>query len=245
MTRSPGGHRTGSEDQTRRWATRDGREFDDANLPASAGVCISNGAPMDLRPQKFWGLWRHNPIVKRLAVLLFVVGGLALGACTTPFSSSSPTTTTQPAITAATLCGSIPRINELVVTRHSGIAGSHFTFARVVRVYDAAAAQRVASAMCALPTLSRTVFCPAEMAFSYELKFGYSVPPPPGHEVHNAEVYMTVTMGPTGCQTITGLPSTRWFVGHQDFYRVLGVAMGLHAANRSTFVGYPPMTLHP
>jgi hypothetical protein len=49
--------------------------------------------------------------------------------------------------------------------------------------------------------------------------------------------YVTVRMNPSGCESINGLPSTRWILGHGAFYRLLGAAMGIRSASLLTFLG--------
>ena len=186
--------------------------------------------------------------MRRLVLLLLATSGLALGACSPFGSSTSTTTTTLPAITTATLCSSIPRIDQLIVTRHVKVAGYSYTFHRIIRVTDAQAAQRVASAMCALPNLPYGTHCSAALAVSYTLQFGYSVPPPSPSMLRQSEAFVTFTMEPTGCQVVIGTPgvaSARWIAQRQSFYRVLGDAMGIRSASLITFAGYGPTALRP
>jgi len=71
--------------------------------------------------------------------------------------------------------------------------------------------------------------CPALFAVTYHLIFSVKL----AHDT----VGEIVDLNPTGCQPVTGIGPIRTLSLHEDFYQVLGTAIGLAHANRSTFAG--------
>ena len=164
---------------------------------------------------------RRSAIVplSMVAVALLATGAVA---SSTPSSASTKT--------AAYLCQVIPRVDRLIVTRDAPGVQFHFTFPAVVTVASAAMAQDVASSACALPEVTKGVYhCPAEFAVSYTLDFAVR-----GEKGMGGE---SIVANPTGCELVTGLGATRVCALRPGFYRLLGRAIGIKRAERSTFAG--------
>jgi hypothetical protein len=178
-------------------------------------VCNDSGYPM-------------KRLVRFTAVSMVLVAGLGLAACGSSPSVSPTTTSTGPSSQVPYLCQVIPRIDRLIVTRTALTNQFHFTFPGVVTVTNAAAAQAVATAACALPDAPKDAqSCPAEFAISYRLFFAVR-----GEKGMGGEY---IDVNPTGCQLVTGLGTVREATTHPAFYRLLGNAMGLKNANYLTF----------
>jgi hypothetical protein len=156
-----------------------------------------------------------------------LVAALGLSACG---GASSTAPTTSPMNGAAYLCQVLPRVDRLIVTRKVSGNQFHFTFPAVVTVTNAAAARRIASDACGLPSAPNGVqACPVEFSIWYHLDFAVR-----GEKGMSGE---SIVVNPTGCQTVTGLGAVRTTAGRQVFYRLLGNALGLRNAGRSTFSG--------
>jgi hypothetical protein len=179
-----------------------------------------------------------------------VVSGIALSACSTPFSSG--TGSSAPAqFPNAALCASIHRIDQLIVQRSVGQPARIFAFQARVFVGNRGAAEQVATAMCALSDLPAGTHCPEALAISYRLYFEHLVHTvgSGGDGTSNYWAGNSFTFNPTGCQVLHGLGSARWIARHQGFYRTLGTAMSgwvgltphakqlLREAGEETFAG--------
>jgi hypothetical protein len=91
-------------------------------------------------------------------------------------------------------------------------------------------ARMVADAVCALPRMpSGTFSCPMDLGIAYHLTFWAG-----GME------FGAITVGATGCQVVRVLGAERWVARSPDFWRTLGVAMGLTRPHLATFQGPPP-----
>lgn len=164
----------------------------------------------------------------RIAVPAALGAALLLAACGSP-STSGPTTS-RSSVETAYLCRVIARVDRLVVTRHAPGHEFLFRFPSVVTVTNAAEAQAVAKAACALPDAPKGAqACPVEFAISYRLIFAIRGDKGMGGD--------TIDVNPTGCQLVTGLATTREAMTAIAFYRLLGNAMGLRNANYLTFRG--------
>jgi hypothetical protein len=134
----------------------------------------------------------------------------------------------------AALCAGISRIDRLVILRSRGmnrIQEVHFPFPLRVTVTNAAAAQSVARAVCALPRMPAGVFhCPDMLlGTTYQLTFtagGQDLP--------------VVTAQSTGCQTVTGAGPVRRADSTSGFWQVLGRAIGLYSPGVPVFRGDGP-----
>jgi hypothetical protein len=125
------------------------------------------------------------------------------------------------------ICSVVNEATSLRVSRGIPLNPTKFSFSRLVFVKQAASAQVVAVALCALPAMPTGVLsCPNDFGFKYSLLF--SVP--------NQSV-TDVRLDPTGCESVSGLGAVRWTEQSPNFYRVLGPAMGLKGAAQSTFAG--------
>ena len=99
-----------------------------------------------------------------------------------------------------------------------------------MNVTSARAAQAVAKAACALPDAPKGVqACPAGFDVSYQLVFAVR-----GEKGLGGE---GIDVGPSGCQSVTGLGTVREVMSRPAFYRLLGSAIGLHHSNQQTFLG--------
>ena len=168
--------------------------------------------------------WRTARAIAPIAL----VAALGLSACGGGPSTAS--TTSSPTNDAAYLCQVLPRVDRLIVTRKVSGNQFHFTFPAVETVTNAAAARRIASVACGLPSAPNGVqACPVEFSIWYHLDFAVR-----GEKGMGGE---SIVVNPTGCQTVTGLGAVRTTARRQNFYRLLGNALGLRNAGRSTFAG--------
>ena len=128
------------------------------------------------------------------------------------------------------LCQVIPRVNRLHVSRSAPVTEFAFTFPPVVTVTRASAARAVARAACALPDApTGAQACPAEFAVTYQLVFGIR-----GDKGMSGDA---IVMNPTGCRVVSGIGRVREAISSNNFYQVLGRAMGLTNASDLTFRG--------
>ena len=130
---------------------------------------------------------------------------------------------------ASTLCEPGVAVTHLTVHR---TPQNHikFNFPADVVVASSSQARMVADAVCALPRMpSGTFSCPLDLGIVYHLSFWAG-----GVE------FGAVSVGATGCQVVRGLGVQRWVARSPDFWRTLGVAMGLTRPDLATFQGPPP-----
>jgi hypothetical protein len=103
----------------------------------------------------------------------------------------------------------------------------HFSFPAQVTVTDAAEAQAVARALCALAPMPRgPILCPIDWGVSYRLLFAAG-----GGRLWQVKV------DASGCQEVSGVSPARWIAGSTAFWSVLGNAVGLSHASSVTFAG--------
>jgi hypothetical protein len=97
-------------------------------------------------------------------------------------------------------------------------------------VTNVAAVRQVEHALCVLPHRPPGVYhCPADFGPSYSLRFWVGTLALP-----------TVTVEPTGCEIVGGLPgSVRWTALSPQFWRTLGRALGLSRPSVASFSGRP------
>ncbi|MGO8876869.1 MAG: hypothetical protein ACLQNG_14030 [Acidimicrobiales bacterium] len=152
------------------------------------------------------------------------------GALADPGQSHALRTSAQPPGSAASgLCGSVSSITGAVVHRVVALPQNHpkFSFPAVVRIRSTGAAKRVARTLCALPRFPEGVYsCPVDLGISYNIEFSL------------AGATKTVSVNPWGCETVGGAISPRRATS--GMWPVLGSAMGLRHATRSTFAGTIP-----
>ena len=133
---------------------------------------------------------------------------------------------------ASALCEQGVAVTHLTVRRTNEFPQNHirFDFPADVTVASSSQARMVADAVCALPRMpSGTLSCPADLGIVYHLSFWAG-----GVE------FRAVSVGATGCQVVRGLGVQRWVARSPDFWRTLGVAMGLTRPDLAAFQGPPP-----
>jgi hypothetical protein len=181
----------------------------------------------------------------RLAVLALGLAALAgCGSVAAPGGGSSASPAARAAATSSSappkatasqipLCASISQITRLTVVRSrtlNRIQELHFPFPPRVIISNAAAAQSVAKAVCALPRMpAGTLHCPMEMlGTTYQLTFtaaGRDLP--------------LVTATATGCERVSGAGPVR-LAASAGFWQALGRAMDLVAPGPPVFKGDGP-----
>jgi hypothetical protein len=133
---------------------------------------------------------------------------------------------------ASALCDPGVAVTHLTVRRINEFPQNHinFNFPAVVTVAGSSQARMVADAVCALPRMpSGTFHCPGDLGIVYDLSF----------RAGSVE-FGAVSVGASGCQGVRGLGVPRWVARSPDFWRTLGVAMGLTRPDLATFQGPPP-----
>jgi len=130
-----------------------------------------------------------------------------------------------------TLCAAAGAVDRLTVSRVNSFPGNHqrFSFPATVAVTDAARATPVARALCALPSASLDIGCPADLGIIYRLDFASA-----GHN------FRPVTIRAGGCEGVSGLGLNRWLIRSPAFWGVLGQAMGLPDPGHVAFAGIMP-----
>jgi hypothetical protein len=136
----------------------------------------------------------------------------------------------QEASNTDALCGSIPSLRRLVVSRTDAFPQNNFRFSfpTTVTVSNRSRVRAVARALCALPVMPTGIHhCPADFGIVYHLAFSA-----PGHLVSpvSAEI--------GNCEVVRGVgSSTRWVARSPGFWTTLGMAMGLTSPSSKTFAG--------
>jgi hypothetical protein len=161
-----------------------------------------------------------------LAVLTIVAGGV-IGGC------ASASVTSPSSAAATSVCQNISRVDRLDAKRTDALPQnqSHFTFAADISTSDATQVQVAAQALCALPAMpTGAIFCPADFGITYQLTFDAG-----------ATQFPTVTVDPSGCQTVRGLGTTvAWATTSPGFWPTLGAALGLPHPTAADFAGTRP-----
>ena len=171
-------------------------------------------------------LWDDCSVRIRVAFAAVVGAGLLAGCGSTP--TAAPPSTTLPVMQVTgdyvPACAVVPQISQMIVHR-SAISPGKFKFSEYSVVKDPMAARMVAKALCALPNqVGKADACPPDFGPNYYLSF----------PVARRDI-LTVYADPTGCGTTEGLGTERALNPH--FWQVLGAALGLHPALRSSFIG--------
>ena len=132
------------------------------------------------------------------------------------------------------LCQLSSKVNRLTVTRSRNANSISLVFPATVRSSDKARVQALARALCALPKPpSTTMYCVADFGVRYSLQFREYL----GIEAVAEPVARVVVVDPSGCEFVIGLGSTRWTDTRPQFWTLLGAAVGLPHATRTTFTG--------
>jgi hypothetical protein len=127
------------------------------------------------------------------------------------------------------LCGSVGRVDHLVVERVNLLRHNHprFTFPARVNVSNPVQARLVAQAACALPQMpSGSISCPNDTGIIYRLTF-----------TADGKKLAPVRAEATGCSVVYGIGQTRWIARSPGFWRTLGTAMGIGHPSNFTFGG--------
>jgi hypothetical protein len=128
------------------------------------------------------------------------------------------------------LCGLIPSLRRLVVSRTDAFPQNHFRFSfpKTVTVSNRSRVRVVARALCALPVMPTGIHnCPADFGIIYHLAFSA-----PGRIVSS----VSAEIG--NCEVVRGVgASTRWVARSPGFWTTLGMAMGLTSPSPKTFAG--------
>jgi hypothetical protein len=163
---------------------------------------------------------------------LLIITSLAVGLVVAGCNAQSPATWAGGGQfpKGASVCGYVHDVTSLEVTRTGVINKETFSFPSRVDVDSAASAWRVATEICSLPTWpTGRYFCTDAWGPTYRLSF-----------FDKGTLVAAVDATPTGCASVypptsTGSMSPREASG--SFWKVLGAAVGLHAATASTFAG--------
>jgi hypothetical protein len=166
------------------------------------------------------------------SVLLSVVLPTATALAATPTNRSHWTESSRPAVSQGiSVCGFVNTVDRLTVTRSHPGNPETFTFSAMVKTSSKLRIRALAKALCALPSPGTgTYHCPADYGPHYTLNFVSTVS-------DMAAAITPVVVQATGCESVKGLTPTRWIALTPSFWGVLGVAIGLPHATRSTFAG--------
>ena len=179
----------------------------------------------------------RRAIVASLCVVIALYAGPLSGAAWASHSSSEPHPASSPRSARSSglgLCQLTGRVNRLTVTRNHNANPITFTFPAALKGRDKARVQALARALCALPKPpSTTMYCVADLGVRYSLHFWDYL----GNEAVARPVARVVVVDPWGCELVTGLGGTRWTDTRPQFWTVLGAAIGLAHATRTTFAG--------
>ena len=179
----------------------------------------------------------RRAIVASLCAVVALCAGPLSGAAWASHSSSQPhpASSLRPARSSGLgLCQLTGKVNRLTVTRNHSANPITFTFPAMIKTRDKARVQALARALCALPKpLSTTMYCVVDLGVRYSLHFWDYL----GNEAVARPVARVVVVDPWGCEFVTGLGSTRWTDTRPQLWTVLGAAIGLPHATRTTFAG--------
>jgi len=175
-----------------------------------------------------------------LAVVGTAVSVVGVAACRSAAGGASPadsqvhnhTTTAVQAANWTAACRSAPEATRLLVSR-IGVGQPQRPAPRApakATVTSIAAVRQAERALCALPRRPPGIYhCPADFGPSYSLRFWVG-----------ALALPTVTVRPTGCEIVGGMPgSVRWTARSPQFWRTLGQALGVTRPSAATFSGQP------
>jgi hypothetical protein len=164
-----------------------------------------------------------------MAVAVTVAGCAPSRSSTAP---AAPASSLPISLTSSSLCQMVPKLDRLVVRRVDELAQNHFTFSFPAEVTVTATrrVQVAARALCALPKMPTGVICPADFGIVYHLSF-----------FAGRRSFPDVTVRPAGCQQVGGLGVTRWVARSPQFWRAIGLAIGLAHPSSQTFRGSGPL----
>jgi hypothetical protein len=133
--------------------------------------------------------------------------GSSAGASSAGAASASAPADTGGVSAAGSLCTDRPAADRVVVSRTPS--------PRQVMVSGATQVRAMVAALCALPPLSAGQPCPATSAGSVRLTFAAGT-----------QSFSPVTVQESGCRSVTGLGTTRWWSGSAPLSLLLDEAVG-------------------
>ena len=175
---------------------------------------------------------RLRGIVAISSVLLSVVLPTATALAATTTNQGHWIESSRPAVSKGiSVCGLVNAVDRLTVTRSHPGNPETFNFPVIVKTSNKHRIRALAKALCALPSPGTGIYhCPADYGPHYTLNFVSTV--------SDMVVGVTpVVVQATGCEVVRGLSTTRWVALTPSLWGVLGVAVGLPHATRSTFAG--------
>ncbi len=175
---------------------------------------------------------RLRGFVAILSVLLSVALPTATALAATTTNQSHWAESSRPAVSQGiSVCGFVNSVDRLTVTRSHRGNPETFTFPAIVTTSNKMRIRALATALCSLPSPGTGVYhCPADYGPHYTLNFVSTVS-------DMIAALTPVVVQATGCESVRGLTPSRWIALTPSFWRVLGVAIGLDHAARSTFAG--------
>lgn len=173
------------------------------------------------------------------AGLVVLVVAMVAGVVGHPWPSGTAGAASSGAGSGVPACGVSAPLAKLVVTRTDAFPQNRITFSfpASVTVRSAAAVERVAKALCSLPSMPQgRISCPADLGIDYHLVFtvsGKGVPP-----------VQPVVAEATGCEGVEGARSDGQTT-NGAFWTTLGRAMGLPDPTEAIFRGSGPKGTQP
>lgn len=163
---------------------------------------------------------------RMIAVLL---GSMLLAACGTSQTTGTQTPSLRSSTSNSALCGSIASLDHLTITRVA-LPQTHlrFSFPPSNVVANATSVRNVAKALCGLPKMPThgTISCPAGRSIIYYLAFSAG-----------EMAFPDVLVDMNACTSVKGVGAMRWVEQSPNFWRTLGLAMGLSSPGYATFRG--------
>ena len=174
-------------------------------------------------------------------IIAAIIAGIAAAGCTQQPghpATTSPSTAGRPpgsahAVTCQQIVTGTRQLTLRRIVRRSPFTPS-FTWPALLRSHNAASAQAVAQALCALPQPPPGVSAAAPgYLVTYQLTL-----------LSTHGFLAAVTFLPHASNEVTGLPgqSARLYSTHATLWPLLGAAVGLPHATLATFAGNPPKT---
>jgi hypothetical protein len=160
-----------------------------------------------------------------LALAAVLACGALAGCASADAAKASP-----PAGSA--LCAGTGHIDGLAISRINGLPQNHetFTFPARIKITGAGRARTLARTLCELPAMPPGTFsCPADWGITYRLAFSAG-----------DRRFAPVTVGASGCQTVSGLSPVRWIARSPGFWTTLAIEAHITPASDATFTGHTP-----
>jgi hypothetical protein len=152
---------------------------------------------------------------------------IVLAACSSsPAASGHPTSTPKPTKAhtvggpnipagpagSSAMCKVIPKLTEVVVVRTPKLPSSrtHEALPAGIPIRNPVVVHALATALCSLPVIPPGMMsCPmAQLGGQYRLTFS-----------EGTKTFPTVVVSPSGCRTVTGLGSTRYWARTPAFFK--------------------------